>query len=100
MNMNAINMYHLKFFYDAATLKSVSDAAKKNFVTQSAISQGIAKLEKTLGVEIVTHSRQNFALTSEGKVVYEQAKAIFRAVDEMHDKLHEFQGKIGGELHF
>jgi LysR family carnitine catabolism transcriptional activator len=95
-----INLLHLKFFYDAVMLKSVSAAASKNFVTQSAISQGISKLEKILGVEIVTHSRQNFGLTAEGRIVFEHAKKLFLSVNEMHDKIEEFQGSMSGSLCF
>lgn len=95
-----INLMHLKFFYDAATLQSVSEAAKKNFVTQSAISQGITKLEKILGVEIATHARQGFSLTAEGRVVFEQARHIFKAVRDMQDKVNECQGQVAGVLNF
>jgi LysR family transcriptional regulator, carnitine catabolism transcriptional activator len=44
-----INLMHLKFFCDAVTFSSISEAAKRNYVTQSAVSQAIAKLEQILG---------------------------------------------------
>ena len=47
-NYIPFNVNHLKFFFDAASLGSVSKAAKKNYVSQSAISQGIKNLENVL----------------------------------------------------
>lgn len=94
------NLIHLKFFCDAVILCSVSEAAKKNFVTQSAISQGIAKLEKVIGVQLVTHSRSSFQLTEEGRIVFEQAGEVFKTLQTLQDKIQESKEEITGELHF
>lgn len=97
---NPVNIQHLKFFFDAALLKSVSEAAKKNFVTQSAISQAIIKLERDLGAELATHSRQSFHVTEEGMIVVEQARHIFQAIQDMQDKINEGKGQITGTVNF
>ncbi len=94
------NLIHLKYFCDAVILHSVSEAATKNFVTQSAISQGIAKLEQVIGVPLVTHSRSSFQITEEGRIVFEQAGEIFKALHEMQDKIMENKNEIGGDLSF
>jgi len=47
--MSSFNLQHLKYFYDTIRLKGVSQAALENHVSQSAVSQGIAKLEICLG---------------------------------------------------
>lgn len=95
-----MNLTHLKFFFDAALLKSVSEAAKKNFVTQSTISQGISKLEKSLGFALSTHSRQRFEITEEGRIVFEHAKLIFKSIHDMHDKINDSKGQVSGDFHF
>lgn len=97
---NMINLSHLKFFCDAVALKSVSESAKKNFVTQSTISQGIAKLEIVLGVQLVTHSRKNFQVTEEGRIVYEQASYIFKAVRDLNNKISEGRQLVAGTIDF
>ena len=38
MEIPPINLIYLKYFCDAVRLKSISQAAKANFVTQSAVS--------------------------------------------------------------
>lgn len=82
-----LNLTYLKYFYDAALMGSVSESARRNFVSQSAVSQAIAKLEKALGVLLCMHMKQQFKLTPEGEIVFEKAKGIFSAVRQLHDAL-------------
>ena len=62
-----MNTYHLKYFLDAAKSGSVSESAKKNNISHSAISQAIKNLESELGIDLVKHSKRKFELTTEGK---------------------------------
>lgn len=93
-------MTYLKYFVDAASHKSITAAARSNFVSQSAISQGIAKLEIELGVKLTTHQKQAFNLTEEGIVVFNEAKKIFFSITELKDNLGRLNGKISGEIKF
>lgn len=95
-----INLAHLKFFCDAVTHKSVTEAAKVNYVTQSTVSQAIAKLEQVLGTKVAKHSRQRFELTEEGKILFEHACSIFKVVQETYDKIHQNRTIIAGSIQF
>jgi DNA-binding transcriptional LysR family regulator len=95
-----VNLSYLKFFRDAAENKSLSKSAKSNFVTQSAITQGIQKLEKSLGVELTTHQKHVFKLTHEGQIVLEWAQQILRNLKEMQEELHETKNSTCGPIHF
>ena len=95
-----INLLHLKFFCDAVTYNSISESAKMNFVTQSAVSQAISKLEIVLGTQIVVHSRQKFQVTEAGNIVYEQARQIFKSVQDTYDKINENKNTISGLVKF
>ena len=95
-----INLLHLKYFCDALVCDSISEAAKMNFVTLSAVSQGIAKLEITLGVSLLNHSRQKFEITEEGRIVFDQSVHIFKAVDDIYDKINQNKECITGSLKF
>ena len=92
-----MNFIYLKYFCDAVKLGGVSAAAKANFVTQSAISQGIAKLEKSLGVPLLAHHPNRFRLTPVGEMAFQRALEILRQVAE-------FSGSFGennlGNLEF
>lgn len=93
-----INLSHLKFFCDAVIYNSISEAAKLNYVSQSAVSQGITKLERILGVQLIVHTRQKFQVTEEGKVVFEQARNIFKTVEETYIKLNQNKESVEGPV--
>lgn len=95
-----INLTHLKFFCDAVMASSISEAAKKNFVSQSTVSQAIGKLEKILGTDLIHHAKQKFSVTENGKVVFEKSRAVFKAVQEIHDHLAAGKEEISGTLNF
>lgn len=95
-----INLTHLKYFLNAATNRSVSAAARENFVSQSAISQGIFKLEEALQVKLTTHQKQGFQLTEEGNIVYKGCQKIFTAVDGLKNQLHDLKNEIAGTVTF
>ncbi|WP_226996159.1 LysR family transcriptional regulator [Candidatus Protochlamydia sp. W-9] len=57
--------------------KSISKTAKENFVSQSAISQAIHKLEITLGKHLISHEKNRFQLTIVGLLLLDNCKQIF-----------------------
>lgn len=95
-----VNLLHLKFFCDAVVHRSVSEAAKVNFVTQSAVSQAIAKLERIFGIDLIAHNRQKFQITDDGQIVFEQARHIFKSVQEIFDKIEQNKETITGYVNF
>jgi DNA-binding transcriptional LysR family regulator len=75
-----INLNHLKYFYDAARYESFTKSAKNNHVSHSAISQAIRNLEQFYGTELVSHKKNHFELTDEGKALQENVQKIFDSV--------------------
>lgn len=61
-----MNLSFVEGFYWAATLKSVSGAARKQFITQSAMSARIKKLEEELGTSLLDRRDKSFRLTPAG----------------------------------
>lgn len=95
-----INLLHLRFFCDAVIYGSVTESAKNNFISQSAVSQAISKLESICGVKLVYFNKQKIQLTDEGKVLFEQAKIIFRDVKTTFELLNQTKENICGSLCF
>jgi DNA-binding transcriptional LysR family regulator len=62
-----MNLSFIEAFYWAATLRSVSRAAKKLFVTQPALSARIAVLEQELGTPLLDRREKHFRLTLAGQ---------------------------------
>lgn len=61
-----MNLRFVEAFYWVATLRSVSRAAEKLFITQSAMSSRIAALEDELGVLLLDRRDKQFRLTVAG----------------------------------
>ncbi len=95
-----INLFYLKCFYDAALMKSVSESARRNFVSQPAVSQAISKLEKILKASLCHHKKQQFELTDKGKIVFEKAKDVFASVRALRDALDYFENKPSMPVYF
>jgi DNA-binding transcriptional LysR family regulator len=95
-----INLTYLKYFYDAALMGSVSEAARRNFVSQSAVSQAISKLEKSLEASLSLHKKQRFSLTEEGKIVFLKAKEIFSSIRNLQNALDSQRKSPKMPLHF
>jgi LysR family carnitine catabolism transcriptional activator len=77
--MRDLNLQHLKYFLDAASLGSIGKSAKKNHVSQPAISQAIRKLEVDLNCQLLMHQKNRFFPTAQGKVVAARADEILKA---------------------
>lgn len=90
----------LRYFLSAGQSKSISKAAKENFVTQSAISQAINKLEVALNKQLITHTQNRFQLTADGELLLEKCKDIFAIFSEIEDSFNETEGVFKGKLSF
>ncbi len=62
-----MNLRFVEAFYWVATLQSVSRAAEKLFITQSAMSARIASLEQELGAVLLDRRDKQFRLTLAGQ---------------------------------
>ncbi len=95
-----VNNYYLQYFVDAVKHKSLTKASKENFVSVSAISQGIQGLEKQFDLELVTHKRNNFELTPQGHQFYEQALELLDEVKHFNAQIKMNQKKMIGRVEF
>lgn len=95
-----LNLFYLKCFLDAVLMGSISESARRNHVTQSAVSQAIKKLGKSLKINLSTNKKQHFELTEEGKIVFQKAEEIFSTVRNLYDALGEYERNPRTPLHF
>jgi DNA-binding transcriptional LysR family regulator len=86
-----LNQRFVEAFYWVATLKSMTRAAEKLFMTQSAISSRVAALEEELGVLLIDRrEKQQFALTNAGLRFLSYAERLMA----LHRQLRE---ELGGD---
>ncbi len=93
-----MNTYHLKYFIDAARLKSISKSAELNHVSHSAVSQGIKSLETFLDIKLMIHSKRLFQLTREGESFSIEGQKLLEALSMAKKNLHSKQKEVSGNL--
>jgi len=83
-----MNQRFVEAFYWVATLKSMTRAAEKLFMTQSAISSRVAALEEELGILLIDRrDRQQFALTNAGMRFLNYAERLMTIHRQIRDEL-------------
>jgi len=97
---NMPNINFLRYFYSAGKHQSMSKAAQENFVTQSAISQGISKLEIELGVKLLTDAKNRVELTPDGVSLLEKCEGVFALFSDIEDFFNAKEGVYQGKLLF
>jgi LysR family transcriptional regulator, carnitine catabolism transcriptional activator len=96
----AINLMHLKFFCDAVEYESIAEAAKMNFISASAVSQAISKLEIIFDAQLIFHNRQKLQATDEGEIVFKRASIIFRNVQDIFKEVNQARKEVTGNVKF
>lgn len=95
-----INLFHAKYFFDAVRLESVSLAAKENHVSQSAVSQAIASLEKQLKTALLHHRRQGLKLTPHGELFFKWISKILKETEEVKAQIDHLEETFCGKITF
>lgn len=88
-----MNLRFVEAFYWVVSLKSVSRAAEKLFITQSAMSSRIAALESELGVLLLDRRDRQFRLTVAGMRFFAHAERLLALQREIVGEI----GADGGE---
>lgn len=68
--------FRLRVFMTVDKCRSFTAAARELGITQPAVSQNIAELEKTLGVQLFERTRTDVSLTDKGRLFKEYASQI------------------------
>lgn len=90
--------YRLEMFVRAADSGSFASAAKALDVTPSAISRGIADLEKALQATLFNRTTRQLQLTEDGHRVYERALDILERMAELESSVTPRTQRLAGTL--
>src|SRR5690606_21094055 len=83
---------------DLVDSASFSEAASRNGISQSAVSQQIRTLEERYGVTLVERGRRNFSVTPEGEVFLRGARNIVEAWYRIEQDLGKMRDVVAGPL--
>lgn len=78
--------------------RSFSKAAEELFMTQPAVSQAIAKLEKELETHLFNRTPKGVTLTNEGEILHDYVNSALGILDAGEEKILEFKQLSIGQL--
>lgn len=87
--MSLLNLHHLRLFRAVAIDGTLTRAAQRLNLSQSALSTQIRTLEDSLGHALFERRGRGLVLTEAGRIALDHAEAIFRAADDLTATLRE-----------
>jgi DNA-binding transcriptional LysR family regulator len=77
---------------------SLKDAAKRCFLTPSALSLQIKALEQDLALKLFEHKGRKLELTREGEIFYVEARKVLNSVEEAKEKTKNHAAHFSGKI--
>lgn len=93
-----INYELYKVFYFVAKTLSFSDASRKLYISQSAVSQSIKALEKKLNQTLFIRSTKKVKLTSEGEILFKHIEPAVNLIMRGESRILDANDLNGGQL--
>jgi molybdate transport repressor ModE-like protein len=93
-----LDVRRMRILREVAEQGSFSAAADSLHLTQSAVSQQIAALERETGAVLVDRNRGHLRLTDPGQALVGHAEAVLARLDEAEQELQEIAGLRGGRV--
>ena len=94
--LGKLDLYRI--FHEVCKSESFSKAAKNLYMTQPAISQAIANLEKELDMYLFRRTPKGVTLTKEGKLLHDYVNSALGILQAGEEKVLELQNLTSGEL--
>ena len=78
-----MNLHHLRLFRAVAADGTLTGAARRLNLSQSALSTQIKALEASLGHDLFERRGRSLVLTEAGRIALDHADAIFRTAEDL-----------------
>jgi LysR family transcriptional activator of nhaA len=88
-DVSKLNFNHLRYFWAVAHDGSLTSAARRLNLSQSALSVQIQKLEHQIGHRLFDRVGKKLVLTEAGRITLDYADSIFKAGDELMGTLQD-----------
>jgi DNA-binding transcriptional LysR family regulator len=93
-----LDVKRLSILREVASRGSFSGAADALYMSQSAVSQQVATLEREVGMTLLDRTREGPKLTDAGRALIGHAEAAIARLEEAERELAAIAGLEGGEL--
>jgi DNA-binding transcriptional LysR family regulator len=91
-------MQNFLLFRDIAHHRSFSRGATLNRISQSAASQHVQELERSLGVDLIDRSTRPLRLTDAGRLYLDYCRDMLRRHDEFEADLNRLKREVSGKV--
>ena len=93
-----MNILRIKYFIDVANFKSFTKAAQSNYVSQTAVSQQIASIEKELDVQLFERTKGKVELTPAGRSFYQDCIKFLQEYENAVSKAKKIFNENSGTI--
>lgn len=94
-----ITLTQLRYFIEAASTLSMTKAAARLLVAQSAVSTAVSQLEQQIGAQLFIRQRsKGLALTAAGHQLVGDARALILSLDEALDSARGIDNQVRGTI--
>ena len=83
-----ITTQQIQIFLAVADAGSFAKGAEKLFMTQSAVSKAVFRLEQQLGFPLIARTTHSFYLTENGKLLYDLCSSHMQELDQSLAEIH------------
>lgn len=80
-----MNIRQLELFMTVVEVENMTEAAKRAFISQSAVSQTIQELEKEIGVRLFDRAGRSIQVNPAGKAFFQRVKHFLQEYQELED---------------
>ena len=96
--LDKCNWSLLRIFRVIVQEGSLNKAAIKLFLTQSAISQSLKRLEEQIGEPLIVRTGGKFYLTATGEIVFEASMMIYSQLMDYEERLNTEKNSLSGTI--
>ena len=93
-----MDINQLKWFITVAQTLNFSEAARRNYVSQSTVSRYVSDLEKEFGVKLFTRSHRDVVITNEGKILLPYAIDIVNSLKKAQTVIRQLHDGTTGKI--
>jgi LysR family transcriptional regulator, regulator for metE and metH len=95
-----MELRHLKMIREVADCKSLTKAAERLFLSQSALSHQLKEIESYFQTQLFIRQKKQMLLTREGEIILASGKRILEEMEQTMSTIKQMTDKEAGEIRF
>src|SRR5215217_8895764 len=95
-----MELRHLKMIREVAECKSLTKAAERLYLSQSALSHQLKEIETYFKAQLFIRQKKQMILTKEGEIILASGKKILEEVENTRNAIKKITDKDAGEIRF